>query len=67
MDEYIHYVIELLQAQAIEAQYNEALRISTSEFLPPHTPSTLHHLSPAVLQAMDDERERGNMVSVVDR
>ena len=31
MDEYIHYVIELLQSQAIEAQYNEALRISTSE------------------------------------
>ena len=31
MDEYIHYVIELLQSHAIEAQYNDALRISTSE------------------------------------
>ena len=31
MDEYIHYVIELLQAQAIEVQYNEVLRIPRSE------------------------------------
>lgn len=40
MDEYIHYVIELLQAQAIEVQYNEVLRTSRSESL---TLTISHH------------------------
>lgn len=32
MDGYIHYVIELLQAQAIEVQYNEVLHVQRSEY-----------------------------------
>lgn len=31
LDEYINYVIELLQAQAIETQYNEVLKVPRSE------------------------------------
>ena len=31
LDEYINYVIELLQAQAIETQYNEVLKVQRSE------------------------------------
>ena len=41
MDEYIHYVIELLQAQAIEVQYNEVLKIPRSES---RTLCKLHYL-----------------------
>lgn len=33
LDEYINYVIELLQAQAIETQYNEVLKVQRSESL----------------------------------